>query len=195
MNRSRLTRCLHALLAVAVVHQLLVSLIMEAPEDGREQAGLGGTLFEFHETVGLVSFAVVLAYWLWAWLRRAETPMASLLPWFSAAGMRALGCDLQVQWQALRSRYALEYEPGGPLASAVHGLGLLAISAMTATGTLWWLTYDAAQPEGVADTVKEIHELFAPLAWTYLIGHALVALWHSWHGHRAIQAMFHCRRD
>ncbi len=195
MNRSRLTRCLHALLALAVVHQLLVSLVMKAPEEGREAAGLGGGLFEFHETVGLASFAVVLAYWLWAWLRRSETSMASLLPWFSAAGMGALWRDLQMQWDVLRTRHAPEYEPGGPLASAIHGLGLLAISAMTVTGLLWWLTYEAVAVDGIGETVKEIHELFAPLAWAYLIGHALMALWHSWHGQRAIQAMFHCRRD
>ncbi len=195
MNRSRLTRCLHGLVAIAVVHQLSVSLLMQAPEEGEVESGLGGLLFEFHETVGLVTFGIILAYWLWSLMRRGETSLGQLVPWFSAPGLAALGDDLREHWHSLRRRQGPKYQPAGPLASAVHGLGLLAVTMMTLTGTLWWLT---ESPAGLSSTLaegaKEVHELFAPLVWTYLIGHAAIGVWHSLRGHRAIQTMFQCRR-
>lgn len=66
LSWSWLTRVLHLLIAVAVVHQLGVSLIMIAPEAGKT----GNIYYEFHESVGLVSFGIVSAYWLWLALRR-----------------------------------------------------------------------------------------------------------------------------
>jgi len=91
MNRSWLTRALHALLAVSVTHQLLVSLAMEEPEEGEAES----LLFELHETVGLVTLGVIVAFWLWTLVRRGETPLAALFPWLSPTRLRELAADVE----------------------------------------------------------------------------------------------------
>ena len=57
--KSVLTRILHLLLLMAVMHQLVGSSIMEAPRPGQP----GGLLFELHEWGGLTSLGLILLFW------------------------------------------------------------------------------------------------------------------------------------
>ncbi len=186
MRRSWLTRALHALLALAVTHQLLVSLVMEEPEEGEAE----GLLFELHETVGLVTLGILLAFWLWTLVRRDETPPGALFPWLSSARLRELAADTGRHLAALARLRLPEYRPAAPLAAAVHGLGLLAVTGSALSGFAWWLGEEGLLAHGLAEAAEEVHELFGSLVWAYLVGHAGMAVLHRLAGHDEIGAMF-----
>lgn len=178
---STFTKLLHLLVALAVVHQLAISLVMTRPSPGRP----GDSLFELHELVGLVSLGVLLIFLLWVIVRRRETTAGMLYPWFSRNRRRALRIDLKAHFHSIKSgRILLTQE--SPLASAVHGLGLLLVLAMAATGATGYFIA-AARP------LLSIHETLGPLVWAYLVGHAGLALLHQRAGHRVLQNMFDLR--
>ena len=58
-----------------------------------------------------------------------------------------------------------------PLASAVHGAGLILMSTMAASGLFWW-----QGPTSLTETAIKLHVLCGNLVWAYLIGHALMGL-------------------
>ena len=80
-----------------------------------------------------------------------------------------------------RGRVPLTEE--SPLASAIHGLGLLIATAMALTGAVGYF-FPAAR------FLLGIHETIAPIMWAYLIGHVGLALLHQLAGHRILQRMF-----
>lgn len=189
MRRSWLTRALHALLALAVTHQLLVSLVMEEPEAGEAE----GLLFELHETVGLATLGILLAFWLWTLARRGETPLGALFPWLSSGRLRGLAADVGRHLADLARLHLPEYRPASPLAAAVHGLGLLAVTGSALSGLTWWLGEEGGAAHALAEAAEEVHELFGSLVWAYLVGHAGMAVLHRLAGHEEIPAMFSLR--
>lgn len=179
--RSTFTKFLHLLVAAAVVHQLLISLVMTKPGPGRP----GDSLFELHEWVGLATLGVLLIFFLWVLVRRRETTVSMLYPWFSGRRLRALRMDLKAHLARLKGgRILLTQE--APLASAVHGLGLLLVLVMAATGAGGYFIA-SARP------LLSIHETLGPLVWAYLVGHAGLALLHQLAGHPVLQSMFDLR--
>jgi cytochrome b561 len=190
MQRSLPTRLLHALLAVAIIHQLAVSQFMTHPRPGRP----GDFGVELHTWVGLASFAIVLAFWLWTLLRRREHGFVDLVPWFSAARRGAVLADLRHHLDSLK-RLSLP-DPGTetPLASAVHGLGLLTATAMAATGTLaWFLSAPDGRIAAPGRLALEVHEVFANRMWAYLVAHAALAVLHEALGHGTLRRMVRSR--
>ncbi|WP_415635625.1 cytochrome b/b6 domain-containing protein [Paracoccus aminovorans] len=165
-----MTRLLHIGVALSVIWQLLVSLGMEAPRPGQS----GNALFETHEYVGLTAFMFITAFWLNLTLRRLGTDPGGLMPWFSAHRRAALMADTRRHLTALRHGRFPAYEEASPLASAVHGLGLLLVTLMAGTGVIWWLGPTGA----LAGPAIGIHKLFANLVWAYLIAHAGLAVVH-----------------
>ncbi len=217
MNRSRLTRLLHLLLAATVVFQLLASLVMAHPEEdgddehaawileqlvpaalaheeedeGRAPEGsLPALLFEAHELVGLSAVAVVLAFWAWIAVRRGEPGLGEMVPWFSSRHRRALAEDFSRHWAALTRGRLPEYRPHSPFVTAIHGLGLLTATGMALTGFTWWLGEDLGLLGGLGEAAEEIHELLSNLMWAYLIGHAGLAIIHQLKGELIVREMF-----
>ena len=178
--RTLPTRLLHAALLLAVSWQLAASGLVERPRAAKP----GNLFYEIHEVVGLVTLALVLLYWLWGLVRRRETPFAALFPWFSVLRLKAVAADVRAHWAHLRRLRLPPSDAETPLASTVHGLGLLTALAMAASGA--WL-YTQNVPGG---PMLEIHELVSNLMWAYLIGHASLALLHQLTGHRVFQRMF-----
>lgn len=127
---------------------------------------------------------LVLLFWIWTAIRRRETPFISLFPWLSSRQLKAVTADIGAHWAYFRRLRLPPADIETPLASAVHGLGLLAVLAMAATGA--WL-YTHSIPGGV---ILEIHKTISNLLWAYLIGHAGLALIHQFAGHRVLQRMF-----
>ncbi len=196
MTRSVLTRVLHSLLAFAVIYQLASSLAMEGPKRGHEAAGLPGTLFELHEWVGLGALAVVALFWVWSLVRQGETRLGVLVPWFSRDRLRDLREDLARHGRALRQRTLPVHKPQGALPAAIHGLGLLLVSVMALTGSVFYFWHgDAGTAGAAAKTAKEVHTTLSNLVWAYLIGHACMAMLHRLAGHDIIQPMFNLRQS
>ena len=185
MQHDSTTRWLHGALALGVSFQLLVSLVMEAPEPGKIVGGWAAIAFEAHQTGGLVVAALLAGHWLWTLSRHVADGLPHLFPWFSRARLGAIVTELK---GFLKLR--LSDEPG-PLAGAIHGLGLLLVSTMAATGvTLYFgMAENGAAPPTV-EAVKEIHGFLATFMWLFLGGHAGMAVLHQWLGHRTLARMF-----
>ena len=165
-RHTRLTRLLHGLLALAIVVQLGTSLGMIPNRADRP----GNGLFELHESFGIASMALVIAFWLWSLSRRHGTPLGALFPWLSGPRLRALKTDILRHLSELRHLRLPAHRPDAPLASAIHGLGLCLVTFMAATGTLYLLS-GATSPRAAGLTM-ELHAAFGSLVWVYLIGHA-----------------------
>jgi Prokaryotic cytochrome b561 len=175
-RHSIFTRVAHAVLAVAIVAQVGSSQFMKADAPG-------DWFFAVHEYCGLAAFGLVAAFWALAAFRKRGTPIAMLFPWTSAARMAAVRRDAKAHFLAvMRLRFPRH---GGqmPLASAVHGLGLLLMSVMVVSGTVYYFV-NTGDPDsgGLVGVTMSVHKLFANLVWVYLIGHAgLAVLAHASH--------------
>jgi hypothetical protein len=138
-----ITLGLHALLAVGVICQLLLSLVMHVP------AGVGLRVrdwhreaFEIHARVGLGVAAVCALHWLWVFLPMSYPGIASLFPWTHADQRRILITDVR---NLSRFRVPGRGE-GSPLVGTVHGLGLAAVTASAAGGIVNYLGYFVGAP-------------------------------------------------
>lgn len=180
IRRTLLTRLLHGALLLAVLWQLIGSNFIERPRAGQP----ANAMYELHEIGGLTTLGLVVTFWLWSAVRRRETPLNALFPWFSSGRLRAIFADLARHWRELKHFRLPGGEPETPLANAVHGLGLLAALAMGLTGA--WL-YTLPVPGGFA---LEVHGIVSNLMWAYVVGHAGLAVLHQFAGHRVLQRMF-----
>ena len=186
VNRSVSTRLLHLLLLLAVIHQLVNSQFIDRPEPGDAPS----LLWTMHQYVGVAALAAVAAFWVWTLVRRRETPLGALLPWFSGPRLRALVDDAAYYIRGLR-RGKLVDDRDSAVAEAVHGLGLLVVSMMALTGTVWLV---AATGTPVARVALNTHRLFANLMWAYLVAHAGLAVLHHLLGSDILSRMFLPRR-
>lgn len=59
------------------------------------------------------------------------------------------------------------------MASAIHGLGLLLMTAMTASGTLYYfISTGDPNAGGLVGVTMFVHKTLVNIVWAYLIGHA-----------------------
>lgn len=85
-------------------------------------------------------------------------------------------------WSAARH---LRLPPGGPqngdggLAGCIHGLGLLAITAMVLIGGAFYPSRMAGASHGALGTIENVHDVFAVIVGVYRGGHLVVTLLHS----------------
>lgn len=188
-RRSRTTRWLHLLLATLVVHQMIMSTLMQVPNAQHHRAG--NLWWQFHEVGGLSCFVILLLFWVWSMARGArETRFGDWFPWFSSDSRAALWHDVGDYLRtAMRLRLPV---PGAatPLASAVQGIGLLLVSVLAATGTLFWV---GAQLGGDwparVHWARQLHGALGNLVWYYLTLHAGAAVIHVFFGHRVLKPM------
>ncbi len=188
MKSSLTTRILHTALAVAIVHQLVVSWFMERPKPGGSPENLA---FELHETVGLITLGLLALFWLWTMVRRREEGLSDLFPWFSKERRNRVFADIGTYRDSVVQRRLPSPEAATPLASAIHGLGLLVATAMAVTGAIVYAVMGAdGSLSGNGRLVLELHEILSNLMWAYLIGHAGIAILHDVTGHRVLGRMF-----
>lgn len=190
MRYDKLTRWLHAGIALGIVLQLLSSLVMEVPKPGDARSALASAVFEAHETVGIGVLALLLTRWLWQLSGHAANGLGQLFPWFSRQRRAAVLGELQ---RLARLRFK-EIPESGALAGGVHGLGLVLAAAMALSGTVifFGMGEDGTTPAAVA-ALKEVHSFLATFMWIYLIGHGAMAAVHQWLGHRTLSEMFRLR--
>jgi cytochrome b561 len=180
---SRPLRLLHLLLAIAVTLQLCIGSLMRSPHQGRPDT-FG---FEAHEVLGFTVLALILLHWLWS-VTHPNEGLRHLFPW-SKAGLRRVAREF---WQTVRYR---QLPAGGPgtdvgLAGFVHGLGLLAVTAMVLTGLTFYLSRMGGASPDTLEIIEEIHATFAVITWIYWGGHLAVTLLHSLLRHPTFMRMF-----
>lgn len=174
------TRLIHAGLALSIITQLTTSLVMRAPHG----TSPGDLLFEVHEYSGYAALGFAALFWLALALRTKGTSLGSLIPWFSANRRAALVEDTKAQLASARHLSLPDMDDHRPMASAIHGLGLLLMTLMATTGTASVLF------PGVREQVLGVHVLFANVVWAYLIGQAGLALLAHWTRHLDLREMW-----
>jgi len=191
LKHSIATRLVHMGLAIAVTLQLLTSLILVAPAPD----ATGNVWFEVHEYSGLSAMTFVLLFWLVVTARHVGTGWGMLFPWLSRARLAAVWADVKAHFAALRHLRLPIHDDRSPLASAVHGLGLLLITAMASSGTLYYFI-NAGNPDagGLIGVAMFIHLTLANLVWAYLIGHAGLAVLQHFLGTMRLSEMWSLRR-
>ena len=175
-RHNRATRLLHAGLALAILTQLLTSLAMQGPDEVQA----GDLVFQLHRYSGLAATLLAFGLWLTILLRSRGTEIGALIPWFSRRRLAALWQDVKVHGGAAMKLRIPEHDPQAALPAAIHGLGLLLISAMAASGVAYFvqvaLGLHSAEPDGMI--AMTVHLALANLVWAYLIAHAGLAVLH-----------------
>ncbi|HEX7326480.1 MAG TPA: cytochrome b/b6 domain-containing protein [Rhodanobacteraceae bacterium] len=162
---------LHLLLAVAVTAQLFIGSFMRSPHPGRPDS-FG---FMTHEVLGATILVLIVLHWTWSFTHPDEG-IRHLFPW-TRAGLRRVLADVA---RGLRQR---RLPAGGPgdrgLAGFVHGLGLLAISAMVVIGGTFFVLRAAGASHATLELVEDVHDVFAMVVWVYWGGHLAITLLHQ----------------
>lgn len=175
-RHNRATRLLHAGLALAIVTQLLTSLQMHGPNDVQA----GDLLFQVHRYSGLVATVLALGFWVTVLQRSRGTELGALIPWFSGRRLAALWRDIKIHAAAMVKLRLPAHDPEAAFPSAIHGLGLVLISGMAASGAVYFvqvaLGLHSAEPDGML--AMTVHLTLANLVWVYLIAHAGLAVLH-----------------
>jgi len=191
MKYDRVTRWLHLGLAFAVANQLFCSLLMEVPEPGAVRTHSEQLFFLIHERSGLAVLALMGGHWLWGLAGHVSEGWGHLFPWFSRERIRRLGSDLRSVPEWFSQKFPSQESETIPLTGAVHGLGLLAVTAMGLTGgAIFWGMAPDGSAGSFVEAVKEIHGFLAIFVWAYLIGHVGMAFFHHRLGHRTLADMF-----
>jgi len=178
------TKFLHLGLVMTISLNLLISLVMSEPDDN---GGMIGRLaFELHEVLGLSAMLIVILHWIWSLTNQVDGGLTHLFPWKGEA-LNKVFSDVKNLFQG---KMPEEGSKGG-LAGLIHGLGLLAVTGITLTGTAFWILYPGiGEPGLLADGFAELHEGFAGLVWTYWLAHGGIAFLHHASGHNTLKNMF-----
>lgn len=180
----RPVRWLHFGLALTITLQLFSSLVMSSPASDYASS-FGLALFRVHEYLGIVAAVIVGLHWLWMPFDRHHL-FIHLFPW-GKRGRQEIADDLRT---LARGELPEEGDRGG-LSGLVHGLGLLAATAMGISGVLLYVMLRMpSTPTFLFFTTADAHSLIGNLMWAYLGGHVLLAALHHFIGHPTLKRMF-----
>lgn len=183
------TRWLHALIALSVTAQLLLSLTLVPPDELDGASALGKFSMESHEWIGLIAAGLLFTHWVWLLMSNSDVKLRNLFPW-APSSLKRIGTEVSYLIQNKKLPPAGEH---GGVSGFIHGLGLLVASGMALTGVALYVVMDFMQG-GFAlplfEQIAGIHSLLGNLMWAYLVGHFLAALWHEYMGDHIIVKMF-----
>ncbi|HED39792.1 MAG TPA: cytochrome b/b6 domain-containing protein [Chromatiales bacterium] len=182
---SQPTRLLHLGLVATVTAQLALSLLMESPDEANISA-LAAATFEAHEVIGMAALLIVLMHWGWSLTNQIDGGLKHLFPWFGSARREVVG--------DLKALFGGQLPTGGVrggLPGFVHGLGLLIITAMAATGgVLFFILPESGSFSSTVEFFAESHEVIATFVWLYWGGHGVTAILHHLQGDSVLKDMF-----
>ena len=186
---SIVTRWLHALIALSIITQLLLSQVLAPPDEFEDATDLAKAAMEGHEVIGLIVAGLLVIHWLWLFLRQSDVKLRNLFP-LHLAGRQQVGADIRY---ALKNKLLPSAENHGGLSGLIHGVGILIASGVAFTGVGLYIVMDFTAKgfdSFLFEAVAEIHELFGNLMWFYLIAHVVAAAWHEYSGDHIIGRMF-----
>lgn len=183
----RALRAMHALIAVAIVAQMVLTLVMDHPSTKRPMRADGAFYFQWHEWVGLAAFALLAVNWIYRVVKWKREGQGRLFPWLSRDGLAAIGQELgdflRLKWKAI--------PVDGALAGTIHGLGLVLATWFAITGILLYIVlWPANVVTPLATRLMYLHQLLGPAMWTFLAGHGAMAIWHQFAGDASLVRMF-----
>jgi hypothetical protein len=105
---------------------------------GPTETAAGDAIFQLHRYSGFAALAFAFLFWMTLVFRRRGTAPSALFPWFTGERRRAFAADLGNHLRTVVRGRLPAYEETGPLASAVHGLGLLLMTTMAVSARARW---------------------------------------------------------
>ena len=194
MTYDRITRWLHAGIALAVLIQLVASQVMEVPRPGHLVNQTDVTFFSVHRWSGMGVLSLLVLHWLWGLAGHVAYGWGHLFPWFSGPRLRKLLSAVKAMPAWLLGKLAAESDETMPLAGAIHGLGLVVATAMALTGSIIFFGMPSqGSVSGYIEVVRKTHGFIANFIWLYFIGHVGMAVLHQWRGESLISNMFNLR--
>jgi len=191
MKYDLTTRWLHAGIALGASVQLCTSLFMDVPVPGQPFVEPGYHIFLIHRWSGICLVTLVVLHWLWGLSGHVKAGWGHLFPWFSRSRLRGLLSDIQDMPKWFQGNLPAQQEETIPLAGAIHGLGLLAVSVMAASGSTIFFGMGPHGSMGhLVSWVREGHMLMGNILWLYFFGHAGISVLHQLRGDRLITNMF-----
>lgn len=174
---SHSIRRLHFTVALLVTVQIIIGLTMD-----RHTPKLVLT----HFYMGLAISALVL--WHWFWILTCERPLLHhLFPWSPRRLVQA-AADARA---AIGGKLPQSGPSGSNLAGLVHGLGLLALTAVAALGTTLFVLIQLNMTHTeLREVIEDLHATFAWFLIVYWCGHVLLATVHEARGDHVIARMF-----
>jgi cytochrome b561 len=187
MKYGRLTRILHALIAIGISLELLLSLIMKTPKPGRVLTTLQSFGFEAHKMMGIAVFSAILLHWLVFATGHAYKGIGHFFPWSSRARMDAVLRDIR----ELVTLKVADPAQKDSFSGAIEGLGFAVGSILATSGlVLFFGIAENGAMNALVHAVKEFHEFWGPVMWGYVGIHAGATMLHIWLGHRSVLSIF-----
>ena len=181
------TKIIHLAMAIVLTLQMCIGLLVHDPQTR--------FFLYLHEYVGMLSALVIFVEWLWIY---TTSQFSVLFPW------NRTGISLIVKDIKNLSRHVLP--EGGDtvgLSGFWHGIGILSFTFMALTGTILLFVLPGGHSIlGLHSTdfvlytrISLYHRLMSYLAWVYLLGHVLFAIFHQLTGNDVFGRIFLFRRD
>jgi len=190
LQYERFTRLLHWGFALLIPLQLLSEELMKRPKPGRIRDDMQIFFFEMHEIIGWIAFILVTARIIWA-LISVDSSWLRLYPYFSPTGRQMLMYELKHEVPGWFKGKLPNPSRERCMASAVHGLGLLLVTAMGVTGVMMALGMEeSGLMTGIIHEAKEVHEMLGGLLWVYIIAHVSMTALHMLLGHPMLKRIF-----
>jgi len=190
MYYEKITRILHWGFALLIPLQLLSEELMKRPKPGRIRDDMQIFFFEMHELIGYIAFCLVVARLVWG-LFSSEASWMRLYPYFSKTGRELLMYELKHEVPGWFKGKLPNPSRERCMASAVHGLGLLLVTAMGFTGVMMGLGMEeSGLMTGMIHEAKEIHEMLGELLWIYIFAHVGMTALHMFLGHPMLRRIF-----
>jgi cytochrome b561 len=165
-KHSYYTRLTHFLIAILVIGQLFSIYIVE---NRLLTDPIRTFLWSVHKYGGLVAFAVLLFFIIYAFKRRHGTPVIELFPWVSLNALKNLKDDIIIYIKQIIQLKVPEHHNPSPFASAIHGLGIIIMFMMATTGVFRFVVYQMEiEKTPFVKFVYSLHHLFADYAWIYI---------------------------
>jgi len=187
MKFGRFTRILHTLIAIGITLELVSSLVLRTPRPGRALTPLQSFGYQAHEMIGMAVLVVLILHWLVFATSHAHKGIGHFFPWFSRASRDAVLGEVR----ELLTLKLGDPEQNDSLSGAIEGLGLLVGSILAVSGAVLFfgIAENGAMSRPV-HAVKDFHEFWGPVMWTYLCIHAGAAMLHLGLGHRSVLSIF-----
>lgn len=187
MFYDRITRILHAVIALGIVVQVLVSTVMIVPRPGRVANGW----WEIHENLGLFLAVILIVHWLWtirATIRAGGSYL--LFPWFSKVKLTAVVKDVRDSLDEVRRGRFPHSDAPRPAPAALQGAGLLLATWLGLSGTVIAIAIANGGLPPSLRFIREAHGIAGNLMWVYLAVHPVIGVFHEIAGHRTLSRMF-----
>ena len=168
------TRLLHSVMACLIIIQLYS---IYAIDNRFFTKPIRGVLFSVHKYGGIAVFCTLFLFWIVILTRRQGTSVKELFPWVSFTALRNLINDILYYLKSASQFKIPEHRNPSPLASAIHGAGIIIMSVMAISGVHRYIVYEfAITKTPLIKAVTSLHGIFADYAWIYLGLHASIAV-------------------